>query len=132
MVVAACSDGKSFYTAVDGGSIRKYPINVDDLTQITDDVFTLKQSHVTCVDSTRDTGVPNTFIIGCADGNLHLCSPNGQVEKSVPAQTGGVTCLSVSPNRLSILSGGEHGVVKMWRRNGILQTNLAGVGGAVT
>jgi hypothetical protein len=42
MVVAAYSDGKPFYTAVDGGSIRKYPINVDDLTQITDEVFTLK------------------------------------------------------------------------------------------
>jgi intraflagellar transport protein 80 len=132
MVVAACSDWKHFYTAVDGGSIRKYPINVDDLTETADDVFTLKQSHITCVDSTRDTGGPNTFIIGCADGSLHLCSPNWRVEKTVPAHTGGVTCLSVNPDGLSIASGGEDGVVKIWSRNGILRTNLASAGSAIT
>jgi hypothetical protein len=85
MAVVACSDGKQFYTAVDGGSIRKYPINVDDHTQTSDDVFTLKQSPITYIDSTSDTEAPNTFIIGCADGNLHLCSPNWRAEKSVLA-----------------------------------------------
>jgi intraflagellar transport protein 80 len=132
MIIAACLDGKHFYTAVDGGSIQKYPINVNDITQTTDDVFPLKQSRITCVDSTRDTGAPNTFIIACADGNLHLCSPNRRVKNSVPAHTGGVTCVSLNLDRSSIASGGEDGIVKMWSRNGILQTNLTSVGGAVT
>jgi hypothetical protein len=43
MVVAACSDGIHFYTAVDGGSILKYPINVYNLTQTTDEVLMPKQ-----------------------------------------------------------------------------------------
>jgi WD40 repeat protein len=99
--------------AVHGGSIRKYPINVDDLTQTTDTVLPLKQSPITCVDSTLDTGAPNMFIIACGDGNLYLCSPNGRVEKSVPAHTLGVTYVSVNPDGLSIASGGEDGVGKM-------------------
>jgi WD40 repeat protein len=61
-----------------------------------------------------------------------LCSPNWLVEKSVPAQTGGVACASVNPDGLSTVSGGRDEVVKMWSRNGILGTNLANVGGAVT
>jgi hypothetical protein len=113
MVIAACSDGKHFYTTVGGGSIRKYLINVDDLTQTTDDVFTLTQWPTTCVGLTGDTGVLNTFIIEFVDGNLYLCSPNARVEKSVPAHTGGVIYASVSSHRLSIASGGEDGVVKI-------------------
>jgi hypothetical protein len=42
MVVATCSDEKHFDMAVDSRSIRKYPINVDNLMQTTDDVFTLQ------------------------------------------------------------------------------------------
>jgi hypothetical protein len=82
MVIAASSGGKQFCMVVDDGPIRKHPINVDDLTQTTDGVLMLKQSPIMCVDSTRDTGAPNTLVIRCADGNLHLCSPNGRVEKS--------------------------------------------------
>jgi WD40 repeat protein len=123
LIVAACSDGKPFYTAADGGSIRKYPISVDDLTQTTYDVLALKQSPITCVDPTSDTGASNTFIIECADGNLHLCSPNGLVEKSVPAQTGGMTRVLVNGNGLSIASGGEDGVLKIWSWNGIIRAN---------
>jgi WD40 repeat protein len=132
MIIAACSDGKHSCTTVDGGSIRNYPINVEDLTQTTDDVFTLKQSPITCVDSTRDTGVPNRFIIGCADGNLYLCSSKGRVEKAVPAHTGGATCVSVNPDRFLIASGDEDRVAKVWNRNGIRRTNLASLGGPVT
>jgi intraflagellar transport protein 80 len=131
MVVPACLDGKDLYTAVDGGSIAKYPVNLDHLTQTTDDIFTLNQSPIACLDSTRDAGAPNTFIIGCADGNLHLYSPNGRVKKSVPTHTGGVTCVSVNSDEVSIASDGEDGVAKIWSRNGILCTNPASVGGAV-
>jgi intraflagellar transport protein 80 len=132
VVVAARSDGKHFSTAIDGGLIRKYPINVDDLKHTTDDVFTLKQSRITCVDSTRDTGAPNTFIIRCTDGNLHLCSRNRRVKKSVPAHTGGVICVSVNLEGPLIASGAEDGIVKMRSWNGILRMNFASVGGAVT
>jgi intraflagellar transport protein 80 len=45
---------------------------------------------------------------------------------------GSVTCVSVNPDGLSIASGGGDGVVKIWSRNGILRTNFASVGGAVT
>jgi hypothetical protein len=132
MVIAASPDGNQFHTAIDGGSIRKYPINVDDLMQITDDVSTLKQSPIMCVDSTCATGVPDTVIIGCAKGNLHLCFPNWGVEKSVLAPTGGVTCVSVNRNWRPTASGGKDVVVKILSRNGILRTNLASFGGAVT
>jgi WD40 repeat protein len=71
-------------------------------------------------------------MVGCADGNLHLRFPSGRVEKSVPAHTGDVTCVSVNPDGLLIASGGEDGVVKIRSRNSILRTNLARVGGAVT
>ena len=91
MVTSICLDDKNFYTAVDGGAIRKYPINGDDITNNDDDVFVLKQSHISCIDSTRDTSVQNTFIIGCSDGNLHLCSTNWRVEKTITAHKGGVT-----------------------------------------
>jgi hypothetical protein len=110
LVVAACSDRKQCYTAIDGASIRKYPINADDFTQTTNDFFILKQSPVTCVGLTRDAGAPNTFIIRCAEGNLHLRSPNGRVEKSMQVHTGGVTCVSVNLDGLSTLSGGEDGL----------------------
>jgi intraflagellar transport protein 80 len=120
MVTSICCDGKHFYTAVDGGAIRRYAFIFDDLTQTSEDVFTMKQSHISCIDSTRDTTAPNTFLIGCSDGKLHLCSPNWRIEKMVDAHTGGVTCLSVNPDGLSIASGGEDGVVKVWSRNGIL------------
>jgi hypothetical protein len=76
MVTALCCDGKNFYTAVTGGAIRKYPLNVDDLTQTSDDVFTLEDSHITCIDSSHDTNAPSTFTIGSSDGNINLCSPN--------------------------------------------------------
>jgi hypothetical protein len=36
---------EAFYTAVDGGSIRKSLINVDDLTQTTDDVSLCSNSY---------------------------------------------------------------------------------------
>jgi intraflagellar transport protein 80 len=132
MVVAAGSDRKHFYTAIDGACIRKYPINVDDLTQTTDDVFMLKQLPVMCIGLTRDTGAPNSFVIGCADGNPRLHSPNGRVEKSMEMHTGGATCVSVNPDGLWTLSGGDDGVVKIRNRTGILRTNLAGAGGAAT
>jgi hypothetical protein len=76
MVTALCCDGKNFYTAVAGGTIRKYTLNGDDLTQTSDDVFTFKDSHITCIDSSRDTNAPSTFTIGSSDGNINLCSPN--------------------------------------------------------
>jgi sugar lactone lactonase YvrE len=93
IVTSICCDDKHFYTAVDGGAIRRYPFHVDDLTQTSDDVFTMKQSHISCINSTCDTNGPNTFLIGCSDGKLHLCSPNWRIEKTVDAHTGGVTCL---------------------------------------
>jgi hypothetical protein len=61
MVTALRCDGKNFYTAVAGGPIRKYPLNVNDLTQSSDDVFTLEDSHITCIDSSRDK-TPRTHL----------------------------------------------------------------------
>jgi WD40 repeat protein len=104
---------------------------MDDLKQTTEDVFTLKQSPITCVDSMHHTGAPHTFIIECADGNLYLYSLSGRVEKLVPAQTNGVACASVNPDGLSIASGGKDGVLKMWSRNSIFGMSLANAGGAV-
>lgn len=132
MVASVCCDDKNFYTAVDGGAIRKFPFSSDDLGQTSDDCFVLKQSHITCIDSTRDSSSPNTFIIGCSDGNLHLCSPNWRVEKTVKAHTGGVTCMSVNPDGLSIATGGEDGLLKIWSRNGVMRTTLASCGSTIT
>jgi intraflagellar transport protein 80 len=132
MVSAICCDDKNFYTAVDGGVIRKFPFSTDDLSQTTEDVFTLKQSHITCIDSTHDSNAPNTFIIGTSDGSIHLCSPNWRIEKTIQAHTGGVTCLSVNPDGLSIASAGEDGIVKLWSRSGSLRSPLASCGTAVT
>lgn len=132
MIAAVCCDDKHFYTAVDGGSIRKFPFSADELGQTADDCFTLKQSHITAIDSTRDPGAQNTFLIGCSDGNVHLCSPNWRVEKTVQAHTGGVTCIAVNPDGLSVATGGEDGLVKIWSRNGSLRTTLASCGCAVT
>jgi hypothetical protein len=64
MATALCCDGKNFYTAVAGGAIPRYALNVDDLTQTSDDVFTFKDSHITCIDSSRNINAPSTFTIG--------------------------------------------------------------------
>jgi hypothetical protein len=42
MVVPARSDWKHFHTTVDRGSIRKYLVNIEDLTQTINDVFRVK------------------------------------------------------------------------------------------
>ncbi|KAH0791698.1 intraflagellar transport protein [Histomonas meleagridis] len=132
MVAALCHDDKYFYSAVDGGAIRKYLMNSDDLPQTSDDIFTLKKSHITCLDCTHDQGAPNTFFIGCSDGNFHLCSSNWRIEKTVQAHNGGITCLCVNPDGASIASAGEDGIIKIWSRNGILRSTLASCGAAVT
>ena len=132
MVTALCYDEKHFYSAVDSGVIRKYPFLSDDLNQITEDSFTLNKGHVTCIDSTRDSGAPNTFFIGCSDGNFHLCSTNWRIEKSVQAHNGGVTCIAVNPDGSSVATGGEDGQVKIWSRNGSLRSTLASCGTAIT
>lgn len=132
MVTALCRDDKNFYTAVDGGSIRKFPFTSDDLGQTSDDIFKTKNSHITTVDSTRDANATNTFIIGCSDGNYHLCSPNWRIEKTIQAHNGGITCIKVNPDGLSIASAGEDGFVKIWSRNGSLRSTLASCGTAVT
>ncbi|OHT07478.1 hypothetical protein TRFO_24303 [Tritrichomonas foetus] len=132
MVTAACYDEKHFFAAVDGGAIRKFPFTNDDIGQTTEDSFVLKTSHITCIDSTRDPGAPNTFFIGCSDGNFHLCSTNWRIEKTVQAHNGGVTCISVNPDGTSIATGGEDGLVKIWSRNGSLRSTLASCGTAVT
>ena len=132
MVASACFDEKHFFSAVDGGSIRKYPFNIDDINQTTDDSFSLKQSHITCIDSTHEIGAPNTFFIGCSDGNYHLCSTNWRVEKTVQAHNGGITSLAVNPDGTSIATAGEDGLVKIWSRNGSLRTALSSCGTTVT
>ena len=132
MVAGICYDDKNFYTAADGGAIRKFPFNVDDLAQTSDDVFTFKDAHITCIDSTHDSSAPNTFIIGCSDGTIRLCSTNWRVEKTVTAHNGGVTCLKVNPDGSSIATAGEDGLVKIWSRTGILRSTLASCGSAVT
>lgn len=132
MVAGICCDDRNFYTAVDGGSIRKFPFNVDDLAQTSDDVFSFKEAHVTCIDSTHDSSAPNTFIIGCSDGTFRLCSANWRIEKTVNAHNGGVLCLKVNPDGSSIATAGEDGLVKIWSRTGILRSTLASCGSAVT
>jgi WD40 repeat protein len=47
------------------------------------------------------------------------------------AHTGGVMCLSVNADGISIASGGDDSVVKLWSRNASQQSTLAGVGTAV-
>ncbi|KAK8841415.1 Intraflagellar transport protein 80 [Tritrichomonas musculus] len=132
MVAAACFDEKHFFSAVDGGAIRKYPFQLDDINQTTDDSFVLKQSHITCIDSTCEVGAPNTFFIGCSDGNFHLCSTNWRVEKTVQGHNGGITSLAVNPDGTSIATAGEDGLVKIWSRNGSLRSALASCGTTVT
>ncbi|OHT10834.1 hypothetical protein TRFO_19821 [Tritrichomonas foetus] len=132
MITSICLDDRNFYVAVDGGAIRKYPINSEDLGTITDDVFALKQSHITCIDSTRDSTAQNTFVIGCSDGNFHVCSTNWRVEKTVSAHKGGVTCIKMNPDGSSIATGGEDGILKIWSRNGIHRSNLASCGSVIT
>jgi intraflagellar transport protein 80 len=132
MVTSLCCDDKNFYSAVDGGVIRRYPISQDDVTQTTDDIFIVRQSHITAIDSTRDPSSPNFVIIGCSDGNLHVCSPNWRVDKTIQAHTGGVTCVRVNPDGLSIASAGEDGLVKIWGRNGSLRSSLASCGATIT
>lgn len=132
MIAGICSDDKNFYTAVDAGAIRKYPFNTDDLAQTSDDVFVFKDSHITCIDSTRDSSAPNTFIIGCSDGTFRLCSTNWRIEKTVNAHNGGITCLKVNPDGSSIATAGEDGLVKIWSRTGILRSTLASCGSAIT
>jgi WD40 repeat protein len=131
MVTALCCEGKNFHTAVAGGAIRKYPLNVDDLTQTSGNVFTLEDSHTTCIDSSRDTNAPSTFTMGSSDGKINLCSPKWRVERMFAAHRGGVMRLSVNADGISIASGGEDGVVKPWSRNGSLRSTLVGVGTAV-
>lgn len=132
MVAGICSDDKNFYTAVDGGAIRKFPYTADELPQTSDDVFVFKDSHITCIDSTRDSTAPNTFIIGCSDGTFRLCSSNWRIDKTVNAHNGGVTCLKVNPDGSSIATAGEDGLVKIWSRTGILRSTLASCGSAIT
>lgn len=132
MVTCACYDEKHFFSSVDGGAIRKYSFTSEDLTQINDDAFVLKQSHITCIDSTREIGAPNTFFIGCSDGTFHLCSTNWRVEKTVQAHNGGITCLAVNPDGTSIATAGEDGYVKIWSRNGSPRSSLASCGTTVT
>jgi len=132
MISAVCRDDKNFYVAVDGGSIRKYPFSSDDLSQTSDDVFSFKDSHITCIDSTKDSISPNTFIFGCSDGTFRLCSANWRIEKVVNAHNGGIVCLKVNPDGSSIATAGEDGQVKIWSRTGSLRSTLASCGSAVT
>jgi len=132
IITATFCDHKSFYTAVDGGAIRQFPFSSDDLGSTSDDAYVMKGSHITCADSTNDPNSPNTFIIGCSDGQFHLLSPNWRIEKSVQAHNGGVICVRVNPDGLSIASAGEDGLVKIWSRNGMLRSQLASTGTAVT
>ena len=132
MIASICMDDRNFYTAVDGGAIRRYPIINDDLAQTTEDTFVLKQEHISCIDSTRDPTAQNIFVIGCSDGNFHLCSSNWRIEKTVQAHKGGVTCIKVNPDGTSIATGGEDGILKIWSRNGIHRSNLASCGSVIT
>lgn len=132
MISSICIDDRYFYTAVDGGAIRKYPILNDDLGQTSDDIFTLKSGHITCIDSTNDSTAQNIFVIGCSDGNLHLCSTNWRIEKTIQAHKGGITCIKINPDGTSIATGGEDGILKIWGRNGIKRSDLASCGSVIT
>jgi intraflagellar transport protein 80 len=132
IVSAICSDDKYFYSVVDGGVVRKFSHHAEDFSQVTEDVFSLNKGHVTCMDSSRDPNVPNSFVIGCSDGKFYICSSNWRIEREVQAHTGGVTAVCINPDGSSIASAGEDGLVKVWSRVGVLRSPLANCGTAIT
>ena len=69
-------------------------------------------------------GKADSFVVGCTDGSFKLVSRRGQIEKSVPAHQGAVTCVRWSHDNTSLATCGEDGVVKSWSRVGMFRANL--------
>ena len=64
-------------------------------------------------------GKADSFVVGCTDGSFKLVSRRGQIEKSVPAHQGAVTCVRWSHDNTSLATCGEDGVcafdARVWR-----------------
>ncbi|KAH8859384.1 Intraflagellar transport protein 80 like [Schistosoma japonicum] len=64
------------------------------------------------------------FLLGATDGNCHIISKEGRIERTVVAHQGSVLSAKWNFDGTSFATSGEDGQIKIWSRSGMLRSTL--------